>query len=139
MKIFGKRTDLGALAGYERAWRSILVLEGGEIFLDGGGVGGDEAEAGVNVGVGDFDGAGEGGMVGFEVKESVEALGFLGGADEGGGIAGVILNGFVAGETFDVAPVRQEPVQGTVAGVGVAQEVDIEEEVVLGADDVGLF
>lgn len=130
---------LGVLAACERGRRAKLALEGGEVFLDGGGVGGDEAEAGVNVGVGDFDGAGESRVVGFEVKESVEALGFLGGADERGGVAGVVLNGFVAGKTLNVTPMRQEPVQGAVAGVGVAQEVDIEEEVVLGANDVGLF
>ena len=130
---------LGVLAACERGRRAKLALEGGEVFLDGGGVGGDEAEAGINVSVGDLDGAGEGGMVGFEVKESVEALGFLGGADERGGVAGVVFNGFVAGEAFNVAPMRQEPVQGAVASVGVAQEVNIKEEVVLGADDVGLF
>ena len=130
---------LGVLAACERGRRAKLALEGGEVFLDGGGVGGDEAEAGINVGVGDFDGAGESRVVGFEVKESVEALGFLGGADERGGVAGVVLNGFVAGEAFNVAPMRQKPVQGAGAGVGVAQEVNIEEEVVLRADDVGLF
>lgn len=130
---------LGVLAACERGRRAKLVLEGGKMLLDGGSVGGDEAEAGVNVGVGDFDGAGESRVVGFEVKESVEALGFLGGADERGGVAGVVFNGFVAGEAFNVTPMRQEPVQGAVASVGVAQEVDIEEEVVLGANDVGLF
>lgn len=139
LKIFGKRVGLGGLAARGWGWRARLVLEGGKMLLDGGGVGGDEAEAGVNVGVGDLDGAGEGGVVGLEVKEGIEALGFLGGADEGGGVAGVVLNGFVAGETFNVAPMRQKPVQGAGAGVGVAQEVDIEEEVILGADDVGLF
>ena len=106
----GKRVGLGVLAACERGRRAKLALEGGEVFLDGGGVGGDEAEAGVNVGVGDFDGAGESGVVGFEVKESVEALGFLGGADERGGVAGVVLDGFVAGETLDVVPVRDEPI-----------------------------
>lgn len=126
-----------AACGWGR--RARLVLAGGKILLNGGGVGGDEAEAGVNVGVGDFDGAGEGGVVGLEVKEGIEALGLLGGTDEGGGVAGVVLNGFVAGETFNVAPMRQKPVQGAGAGVGVAQEVNIKEEVVLGADDIGPF
>ena len=130
---------LEVLAACERGRRAKLALEGGEVFLDGGGVGGDEAEAGVNVGMGDLDGAGESRVVGFEVKESIETLSFFRGADEGGGVARVVFNGFVAGKTLNVTPMRQEPVQGTVAGVGVAQEVDIKEEVVLGADDVGLF
>ena len=61
---------LGVLAACDRGRRAKLALEGGEVFLDGGGVGGDEAEAGVNVGVGDFDGAGESRVVGLRSKKA---------------------------------------------------------------------
>lgn len=107
---FGQKGDFRGRRRLRTGEVGSIIAVSGKVRLDGGGVGGDETETSVDVGVGDLEGAGEGGVVGLGVKEGVEALSFLGSANEGGGVAGVVLNGFVAGETLNVTPVRDEPI-----------------------------
>ncbi len=107
--------------------------------MDGGGVGPEGLEPAVDVGVGHFQGALQDGVVREEVEEIVEDLSFFGGADEERGVSGVVFDGFVAGEFFNVAPMGCEPVEDAGAGAMVAEEVDVEEDMVLRADDFGLL